>query len=258
MLSAPNAIPLAPNPLSPNSSAAPPPRKIFFPPSSPPSKPTPPSEKSPTPCAASSANTRNPSSSNVECGSLAPAFLLSPLRRTFFRTCTSLQQHLLKSPASSAGPRHRLSPRLRCSILSRINRWRPKFYSAPKILFGPAIIIAADTEVTLDGRIFGKPRSSDEARHMLEKLSGRTHSVVTGVALIRLPDVERRAFVESTLVHFAVLSPEEITRYLATGEPHDKAGAYGIQGRASRYIPRIEDCSFCFPPHDPITPKCFP
>jgi septum formation protein len=105
---------------------------------------------------------------------------------------------------------------------------------------GPAIVLAADTVVTLEGRIFGKPRSSDDARHMLEALSGRTHAVVTGVTLIRLPDAERRSFVESTLVHFAQLSAEEITRYLATGEPHDKAGAYAIQGRAGRYIPRIE------------------
>jgi septum formation protein len=105
---------------------------------------------------------------------------------------------------------------------------------------GPAIVIGADTEVTLEGHIFGKPRSTDDARHMLEKLSGRTHAVVTGVALIRLPDAERRTFVESTLVHFVQLSDDEITRYLATGEPHDKAGAYAIQGRAGRYIPRIE------------------
>ena len=105
---------------------------------------------------------------------------------------------------------------------------------------GPAIVIGADTEVTLEGHIFGKPRSTDDARHMLEKLSGRTHAVVTGVTLIRLPDADRRTFVESTLVHFAQLSDDEITRYLATGEPHDKAGAYAIQGRAGRYIPRIE------------------
>jgi septum formation protein len=105
---------------------------------------------------------------------------------------------------------------------------------------GPAIVLAADTVVTLEGRIFGKPRSSDDARHMLENLSGRTHAVVTGVTLIRLPDAERRTFVESTLVHLAQLSAEEITRYLATEEPHDKAGAYAIQGRAGRYIPRIE------------------
>jgi len=105
---------------------------------------------------------------------------------------------------------------------------------------GPAIVIAADTVVTLDGRIFGKPRSADDARHMLEQLSGRTHAVVTGVTLISLPDAERHTFVESTLVHFAQLSAEEITRYLATEEPHDKAGGYAIQGRAGRYIPRIE------------------
>jgi septum formation protein len=105
---------------------------------------------------------------------------------------------------------------------------------------GPAIVLAADTVVTLDGRIFGKPRSSYDARHMLETLSGRTHAVVTGVTLIRLPDAERRTFVESTLVHFSKLSAEEISRYLATEEPHDKAGAYAIQGRAGRYIPRIE------------------
>lgn len=105
---------------------------------------------------------------------------------------------------------------------------------------GPAIVLAADTEVVLDGRIFGKPRSAGDARRMLENLSGRTHSVLTGVSLIRLPDAERRQFVETTSVHFSPLDPEEISRYLATGEPHDKAGGYAIQGRAGRYIPRIE------------------
>ncbi len=109
---------------------------------------------------------------------------------------------------------------------------------------GPAIIIAADTVVALDGRILGKPRSSDDARHMLEALSGHTHAVITGVALIRLPDAERRTFVETTLVHFAKLSEEELNRYLATDELYDKAGAYAIQGRAGRYIPRIEGCYF--------------
>jgi septum formation protein len=109
---------------------------------------------------------------------------------------------------------------------------------------GPAIVVAADTVVVLEGQILGKPRSTDDARHMLERLSGRTHSVVTGVSLIRLPDVEQRAFVETTLVHFDRLSANEITRYLATDEPHDKAGAYAIQGRAGRYIPRIEGCYY--------------
>lgn len=105
---------------------------------------------------------------------------------------------------------------------------------------GPAIVIAADTVVSLDGRIFGKPRNTDDARRMLEALSGRAHSVLTGVTLVRLPDAERRNFVESTLVHFAALSDEDISRYLASDEPHDKAGAYAIQGLAGRFIPRIE------------------
>jgi len=109
---------------------------------------------------------------------------------------------------------------------------------------GPAIVVAADTIVVLDGNILGKPRSREDARHMLEQLSGRTHSVLTGVTLVRLPDAVRREFVETTLVHFARMSAEEISRYLLTDEPRDKAGAYGIQGRAGRYIPRIEGCYF--------------
>jgi len=109
---------------------------------------------------------------------------------------------------------------------------------------GPAIIIGADTAVLLDDKIIGKPSSPEDARQMLRQLSGRTHSVLTGVALIRLPDGERRQFIESTLVHFRSITEEEISSYLATGEPYDKAGAYAIQGRAGRYIPRIEGCYF--------------
>jgi septum formation protein len=109
---------------------------------------------------------------------------------------------------------------------------------------GPAIVIAADTVVTLDGNLLGKPKSTEDARRMLEQLSGRTHAVLTGVSVIRLPDMERRQFVESTLVHFDQILGEEILRYLATEEPYDKAGAYAIQGRAGRYIPRIEGCYF--------------
>ena len=109
---------------------------------------------------------------------------------------------------------------------------------------GPAIVIAADTVVVLEGEILGKPRTSEDARQMLEKLSGRTHTVLTGVTLIRLPDVERREFVEATQVHFALMSNEEILKYLASGEAFDKAGAYAIQGMAGRFIPRIDGCYF--------------
>src|SRR5207249_7054020 len=79
---------------------------------------------------------------------------------------------------------------------------------------GPAIVIAADTVVTLEGSVMGKPRTTEDARQMLEKLSGRTHSVITGVALIRLPDAERREFLETTQVHFGALDEKEIVRYL--------------------------------------------
>jgi septum formation protein len=109
---------------------------------------------------------------------------------------------------------------------------------------GPAILVAADTVVVVEGQILGKPRSTEDARRMLELFSGRTHSVVTGVSLIRLPEIQRRQFVETTLVTFLPLSPDEISRYLSTDEPHDKAGAYAIQGHAGRYIPRIEGCYF--------------
>ncbi len=109
---------------------------------------------------------------------------------------------------------------------------------------GPAIVLAADTVVVLDDKILGKPSSIEDARHMLQQLSGRTHSVLTGVALVRLPDGERRQFVESTLVHFRPITDDELSSYLATEEPYDKAGAYAIQGLAGRYIPRIEGCYF--------------
>ncbi len=109
---------------------------------------------------------------------------------------------------------------------------------------GPALVVSADTVVVLEGKLLGKPRSTEDARQMLVQLSGRTHEVITGVSVVRLPDGERRKFVESTLVHFAPLSSEDIEEYLGTDEPYDKAGAYAIQGRAGRYIPRIDGCYF--------------
>src|SRR6266849_5411785 len=78
-------------------------------------------------------------------------------------------------------------------LVQRLSSAKAELVAARAV--GPAIVIAADTEVALEGRLFGKPRSSEDARQMLEKLSGRTHSVVTGITLIRLPDAERRAFV---------------------------------------------------------------
>ena len=108
----------------------------------------------------------------------------------------------------------------------------------------PAIIIGADTSVELGRRILGKPRDAPEAREMLSFLSGCTHRVLTGLCVLRVPEGGMRSAVENTRVTFAPLTQEEIADYVASGEPFDKAGAYAIQGRAGRYITRIEGCYF--------------
>jgi septum formation protein len=107
-----------------------------------------------------------------------------------------------------------------------------------------AIIIGADTVVVAKGKILGKPRDFTSARRMLRLLSGRTHSVLTGLAVLRIPDGEEKIAVEKTRVRFTKLSEKEIDRYLMTGEPYHKAGAYAIQGIAGRYVTRIEGCYF--------------
>lgn len=104
------------------------------------------------------------------------------------------------------------------------------------------LIIAADTIVVKEGKIFGKPRDHAEARAMLQTLSGATHQVITGICLRSA--AQEIIDHEITDVVFAPLSPEEIELYLASGEPFDKAGAYGIQGFASALIERIEGCYF--------------
>jgi len=105
---------------------------------------------------------------------------------------------------------------------------------------GDCVIVGADTTVELDGQILGKPDDYNHAERILAKLSGRTHRVLTGLFLLRLPGNGTRAAVESSAVTFAQMSKEEIDAYVMTGEPMDKAGAYAIQGYAGRFIPKIE------------------
>jgi septum formation protein len=100
------------------------------------------------------------------------------------------------------------------------------------------VVLGADTTVVLDGLILGKPEDAADAARMLRLLSGRTHRVITGVAVVTAARTEVSA--EVTAVKFLTLSDEEIAAYIATGEPMDKAGAYAIQGRAAKWIPRIE------------------
>jgi septum formation protein len=131
-----------------------------------------------------------------------------------------------------------------------------------------SIVLGADTTVAVDGESLGKPVDAEDARRMLARLSGRSHEVLTGVCLARRiagkpegaepehqvdgrgvesgtgPTVQFDVEAEVTEVEFAALSEEEIAAYVAGGEPMDKAGAYAIQGRASRWIPRIRGCYF--------------
>jgi septum formation protein len=100
------------------------------------------------------------------------------------------------------------------------------------------VVLAADTTVACGGAILNKPENEAEAAAMLRRLSGQAHEVFTGVTLRHAGGEE--TFVERTVVWFAPLSDADIAWYVASGEPVGKAGAYGIQGRASRFITRIE------------------
>lgn len=124
----------------------------------------------------------------------------------------------------------------------------------------PMMIIGSDTIVACDGQILGKPKDAEDAKSMLRKLQGRSHEVYTGVTVLYMSEgvnapafgqaslsdttishkVVRRTFHEATKVHFFPMSEEEIDAYVATGDPLDKAGAYGIQGLCARYISGIE------------------
>ena len=107
---------------------------------------------------------------------------------------------------------------------------------------GDLIVLGADTTVVLDGQILGKPADADEAKRMLRHLSGRTHQVLTGIAAASRTGVT--SAVESTSVTFSAIPEADLEAYCATPEPLDKAGAYGIQGYAARWIPRIDGCYF--------------
>jgi septum formation protein len=99
------------------------------------------------------------------------------------------------------------------------------------------VVLAADTAVIVDGRILGKPPDDDDARQMLRLLSGRSHEVMTGVSVRSA--VEELGAMDTTTVWFGPLTDRDIAWYVGTGEGRDKAGAYAIQGLASRFIPRI-------------------
>lgn len=114
--------------------------------------------------------------------------------------------------------------------------------AAEHFLRDNVLIIAADTVVALENEIFGKPEDKQDAFRMLSALSGKAHSVYTGVTLARVEkgEIRYRKIVSETKVYFQPLTPEEIQEYIATGEPFDKAGSYAIQGLASCFVEKIE------------------
>lgn len=100
------------------------------------------------------------------------------------------------------------------------------------------VVVAADTIVVCGGKILGKPHSAEQAEEMLRTLSGRAHQVMTGCTVVR--GDRSQTFTEITTIHFRPMSDGEIRRYVATGEPMDKAGAYGIQGGAALFCTGME------------------
>ncbi len=148
-------------------------------------------------------------------------------------------------PAAGAEPAH----------AARLNRQRPaparyaeelaeaKAAAVAAKLPG-RLVLGADTVVILDGEILEKPADSDEAARILTRLSGRRHRVITALALLGGPAIPRWAGHAETAVEFLDLSAAAIDRYLATGEPFDKAGAYGIQGFGAMMVRRVEGCYF--------------
>jgi septum formation protein len=129
-----------------------------------------------------------------------------------------------------------LSPEL--AVLKVAEAKLDSVLAAGSATYANAIVIAADTIVVKGGEVFGKPTDAVDAKRMLNALSGATHQVYTAVALSNRN--ERSSFAERTDVTFRTLGKREIDEYILTGEPLDKAGAYGIQGRAAVFVCRID------------------
>lgn len=107
-----------------------------------------------------------------------------------------------------------------------------------------ALVIGADTIVCIDNEILGKPKDKEDAAEILNKIKGRTHLVYTGVSLNISKSEKTVSFVEKTEVHFAEMTDKEISDYIETGEPMDKAGAYGIQDKGALFVKRINGCFY--------------
>jgi septum formation protein len=159
--------------------------------------------------------------------------LLSQAGLTFTVTAANINEDLLPNEAAAAYVQ-RLAEEKAQAV------WNAKL--SADMTEERLVVLGADTCVVCDGHILGKPTDAADARRMLELLRGRTHAVMTGLAVITSEKVVRD--VEITQVMFNQIDDVEIARYISSGEPLDKAGSYAIQGYAARWIPRIEGCYF--------------
>ncbi|ELC8371679.1 Maf-like protein [Clostridium perfringens] len=121
---------------------------------------------------------------------------------------------------------------------------RNKAIEVSKRLNEPSIVIAADTVVFQNGKVLEKPKSEEDAFSMLSSLSGNTHKVYSGICLINTYDDTVVTDCDCTEVKFSELNPRQIRNYINSGEPMDKAGAYGIQGLGGAFVERIEGCYY--------------
>jgi septum formation protein len=119
-----------------------------------------------------------------------------------------------------------------------------KVESVAKRVQGCALIVGADTIVVKGDKVLGKPKDEDEAFRMLMELQGQVHEVITGLAVMEVPARKCVTAYEKTVVEMASLTRQEVEGYIRTGEPMDKAGAYGIQGLGGMLIKRIEGCYY--------------
>ena len=142
--------------------------------------------------------------------------------------------HIVRVPQADESLPPRIDPRRAVAILS-MRKATAALAAAPET---DALVLAADTVVAVDGEILGKPHSTEEARQMLSRLSGQSHTVCTGITIANR--TKSVTAVEEAAVHMRPILPEEIDAYIATGDPMDKAGAYGIQGKAGLFVTGIE------------------
>jgi septum formation protein len=159
--------------------------------------------------------------------------LLSQAGVNFTAVAAGINEDLLPNEAAAAYVQRLAEEKAQCI-------WNT--HRAANTSEDPLLVLGADTCVVSEGQILGKPNDAADARRMLELLSGRTHAVLTGLAVVTGSKIVRD--LEITQVTFNCIDDAEIARYIAGGEPLDKAGAYAIQGYAARWIPRIEGCYF--------------